>query len=120
MNPTIPFSPLPDDVFDLDHWHEILKGRWNVADHITLGEGRAVVKLLDIISQCINFHRLKVVSLEDNRPVSGSMAKGRSAAGALNFLCRRKAARTLAASLRILLPWVETKRMPADDLSRML
>jgi len=46
------------------------------------------------------------------------MNKGRSTAPAVNYLCRRKAANTLAGFFQLLLPWVESAKMPADSLSR--
>ena len=120
VSPNTPFTLLPDALFEEEEWKEVARGRWDYADHITLGEGRTVILLLDIITRSPAFHRLKLLSLEDNQPVAGLMSKGRSPAPALNFLCRRRAARTLAANIRLLLPWVESRRMPADELSRLL
>ena len=90
------------------------------ADHITLGECRTAVRLLDILMLWREADRSKVIMLEDNRPVSASVAKGRSPAPALNYLLRRRAAMELAAGIRAYLPWVESPKMPADDLSRTL
>ena len=89
-------------------------------DHITLGEGRAVIRLLDIVTRHRDFFRKKIISLEDNRPVACSMTKGRSPSPPLKYLLRRKAARCIAAQITLLLPWVETTRMPADHLSRLV
>ena len=49
---------------------------------------------------------------------AGCMAKGRSPSPALNYLCRQRAAATLAARVTLVLPWTETSRMPADGVSR--
>ncbi|CAK0881855.1 unnamed protein product [Prorocentrum cordatum] len=68
--------------------------------------------------QVQGFYRSKVISLEDNMPCSCAIAKGGSAAGLLNFLLRRRCALCAAAELRLLLPWVEAWRMPADWASR--
>ena len=50
--------------------------------------------------------------------VAGAYAKGRSGAVLLNYLARRRAARTLAGGIRDYLPWVETTKQPADKTSR--
>ena len=118
--PSKPFTLLPSALVDPEGWVDVAAGRWKYSDHITLGEGRAVIRLLDILTRSIRFHRAKVVSLQDNRGVSGSMGKGKSPSGPLNYLLRRKAARCLAAQLYTLLPWVESCRMPADALSRRI
>ena len=60
-----------------------------------------------------------MLSLEDNAPVSGAWAKGRSSSVGLNFLLRRRTALALAADLHQYLPWVQTEHMPADWLSRL-
>ena len=99
-------------------WRPLLWGRWAVADHITLGDSRTVVKLLALLASDFNWHRSRIISLQDNRPTAGALTKGRSAAPALNLLCRQKAAYGLAAQIQVLLPWVESSKMPADDLSR--
>ena len=96
------------------------KGRWMVADHITLGEGRAVNKMLDIVTVSRLFHRLRTISLQDNQPIAGAYMKGRSAASALNRLCRKKAARLLACGSRLILLWCESRLMPADKASRII
>ncbi len=59
------------------------------------------------------------MSLQDNAAVAGSFHKGRSPSPSLNYVLRRKASRCIAGTLRIILPWVETIRMPADYLSRL-
>ena len=118
--PTIPLTLLPESLFVEDEWVDVARGRWAFGDHITLGEARVVVLLLDTLCRHVAFHRCKLLSLEDNRPVSGAMAKGRSTAPALNYLCRRRAGRTIAADIRTFLPWIESRRMPADYLSRLL
>jgi len=120
LKATIPFSLLPADLFVEDSWVLVDKGRWKGADHITLGEGRAVNKMLDVVTASCLFHRLKIISLQDNQPIAGSYMKGRSPAAALNRLCRKKAARLLACGSRLILPWCESRRMPADEASRTL
>ena len=115
---TIPFTRVPPDIIAAD-WVPLLWGRWASSDHITLGEARTVVKLLDLLARDERCHRHRVLSLQDNRPVQGSFAKGRSTAAALNRICRQRASISAAAELQSLLPWVQSKLMPADYLSRL-
>ena len=117
--PTVPFTMLPRELFDLDEWIVIGHGRWLHPDHVTLGESRGVVKLLDIVTRGASFHRVRLLSLQDNRPTSGAMTKGRSPSAPLNYLMRRRTARTLASAIRMGLPWVESNKMPADESSRV-
>ena len=118
--PTAPFSVLPDALWsDPDReWTTLEAGRWRYTDHITLGEGRATVRLLERASAVPGLHRTKMISLEDNQAWGGAAAKGRSPSIAVNFLCRRKCALSLACNISMLLPWCETRRMPADGASR--
>ncbi len=76
----IPFTKVPEGLLQAD-WRPMMRGRWQSEDHITLGEGRAVVRLLDLIASNSRCHRRRVLSLQDNRPVVGAMAKGRSPTG---------------------------------------
>ena len=115
----MPFTKLPAALFDgPDTWQVLDKGRWLWSDHITLGEARAVLRLLRILASVSRAHGHKVLSLQDNAATAGSMAKGRSPAPALNCLLRRRASMTLAADIQLGLLWVETGKMPADEASR--
>ena len=87
---------------------------WLFEDHITLGESRAIVRTVELAVLAGTFSR-KLLVLEDNRPTAGAMTKGRSPAPALNYLARRRAARTVMADLRLVLPRVESENMPADE-----
>ena len=118
--PSVPFIKILHEVFETQEnpWLALEHGRWQTADHITLGEGRGVLRLLKRLAAVENCHRCKVISLEDNTPVAGSMSKGRSPAPALNFLLRKRCAHCVAAQLTVILPWSETAFMPADELSR--
>jgi hypothetical protein len=109
---------LPRDVFESHAWIALGAGRWRSSDHITLGEARAVVKLLDGVILSKAGFRIPMCSLQDNQPVSGASHKGRSPSPSLNYVLRRKASRTLAFAIRLVLPWVETTLQPADWLSR--
>ena len=118
--PTVPFSLLPDAIFEKSRWFAVERGRWRYGDHITLGESRTVLRLLNRAASWPALQGHVVFSLQDNMPTACSMAKGRSPSFPLNRLLRKKAAVCLAARFRTFLPWVESVRQPADDLSRLL
>lgn len=118
LKPTVPFTRLPSQLFEQQRWHLVDAGRWQFDDHITLGEARTVLKLLRMIATNVNYHDTVVFSLQDNRPTSCSMTKGRSPSFALNRILRQRAAVCLAARLRHFLPWVESNKQPADEASR--
>ena len=116
---TKPFTRLPDCLFDgTVAWTSLTKGRWGFTDHITLGEARAVTKAIQILAAFPSSRNHIILSLQDNRPCAGANNKGRSTAFALNRVLRRKTAMTIAACFRVMLPWVETKKQPADFDSR--
>ncbi|CAK0900846.1 unnamed protein product, partial [Prorocentrum cordatum] len=118
---TTPFSLLPDRAFKPDEdWTIVGQGRWRSADHITLGEGRCVVKISRLAAATPALHRTVPPILEDNQPVSGAVHKGRSPAHQLNRLLRLKTAAGLASRTKILIPWMETLKQPADEISRCL
>ena len=79
-----------------------------------------MVKALRCIAPHASCHSHRVISLEDNMPISCASAKGRSSSYPLNAIMRQKSAYTLACNIRLILPWVDTKSMPADDLSRLV
>ena len=116
---TKPRSLLDARVFDETAWLPLQAGRWRAKDHNTLGEARGVIKLLDGVCLTPEGLRRRVLSLQDNQPVCGSFHKGRSPSPSLNYILRKKAARTLAFAIRLMLPWAEAFRMPADWLSRV-
>ena len=115
----VPFTQVPPEFLACD-WKPLLWGRWDRADHITLGEGRSVIKLLALLCADERAHRHRVFSLQDNRPIAGSFAKGRSTSTPLNRICRMRTAYTVASEIQLLLPWVQSDRMPADWLSRQI
>ena len=51
---TTPFTRLPPGIFDksVTRWKVLCQGRWRWQEHITIGELRAVLKLLLIIISC--------------------------------------------------------------------
>ena len=117
LQANVPFTQVPPSIIE-NTWYPIKWGRWRATDHITLGEARTVVQLMSIVTRDPRSHRHKIISLQDNRPVAGSFAKGRSTAPTLNRACRQRASYALAADLQVLLPWIQSKLMPADGLSR--
>jgi hypothetical protein len=117
-SPSIPFTKLPHTLFVQERWVSINAGRWKVAEHITLGESRGIVKVLEAVSLVPRLHGSLLFSLCDNMACAGAHSKGRSCVFSFNRTIRRKAVLALSCFIRTLLPWVETIRMPADDLSR--
>ena len=116
----VPYSAVPGQLFDIADWVPLQHGRWKFSDHITLGEARSVVQLLRILSRIPSCHYHLIIVLEDNMSVCGSAAKGRSSSYPLNAILRRLAAYLIACRLRLILPWTDTHRMPADWLSRLI
>ena len=116
--PTVPYTLLPESLFDLDRWCEVEAGRWSFQDHITLGELRGVLKIVERLAANVGAHEKVHFSLQDNQVCAATMSKGRSASWPIMFLLRKKASLCLASALRLILPWVESKRMPADEISR--
>ena len=116
-----PVSCLPPRLLDQKlTWHPIASGRWAWRDHITLGEGRATLKLLARLAASPGAHAHCTISLEDNLAWGGAAAKGRSSARVVNRLCRKMAALCIGARIRAFLPWVDSPSMPADELSRRI
>ena len=99
-------------------WRVLSAGRWNRPDHVTLGEGRAHVRIAQALASIAGAHRHRIIALEDNAPIAFSMAKGRSPAYAIDYPCRHRAAASLAAQMMIAAPWVQSADMPADEASR--
>ena len=116
----IPVSKVPRRLLEAEasSWTALDAGRWERPDHITLGEGRAALRALTRVAACPGSHGHLIANLEDNETLSAAMAKGRSAAPALNQLLRRRAGLCLATGIGYLLPWVDTKHQAADWLSR--
>jgi len=121
LRATIGVSRVPREVLALppESWTPVSWGRWRQPDHITLGEGRAVLGLLEKLASKVAARRHTVVVLEDNEPWASAAAKGRSPAFCLNRLLRRRLALQLASAISVLLPWVDTLHQPADWLSRL-
>ena len=119
LEPHLPVSAIARGWIDSEaKWVPVESGRWQRADHIVLGEGRAALRVLARLAVIPEAHRSKVLSLEDNLAFAGAAAKGRSTAGPVNYLLRRRCALSSASEIRMHLPWIETERMPADGLSR--
>ena len=115
---TRPFSRLPRALFEDSRWVEIQAGRWSAADHITIGEARAVTKCLEWM--CLNEagHDHVFFALQDNQPCANSMTKGRSSSWGLNFYLRRRAALSLLSGIHLLFSWCQSALVPAHRASR--
>ena len=88
---TAPFTKLPPELFDERTKCVVLaQGRWLGQEHITRGEMRAVLKLLEIPAARVSCHRSRIVTLQDNMAVAAILAKGRSSTPALDFFMRRR------------------------------
>ena len=118
LSATVPITMIPDKILDSSKWHVIGYGRWKYGDHITVGESRAVVKLLSGLAKNPKLHRTLIISLQDNIPTACSMAKGRSSSFSLLRLLRQKAAICVACGFRVFMPWVQSAVQPADEASR--
>jgi len=117
--PTLPHTRLPDPLLASERWLPLDAGLWVHRDHINLGEGRTVVRLMRRLAAAPSWRRHVILSLIDNTTAGGAFGKGRSPSGPVNFLCRQFAAAVLAGALRAILPWVQTLKQPADYLSRL-
>ncbi|CAE7504813.1 unnamed protein product [Symbiodinium sp. CCMP2592] len=73
---TRPFSRLPRSLFEDFRWTELQAGRWRSADHITIGEARAVTKCLELVCQRPSAHDQVYFALQYNRPCASAMTKG--------------------------------------------
>ena len=114
---TVPFSKLQENITAPERWHIVFHGAWRFADHITIKEARTFVKLLNVLSKT-GIHDALVVSLQDNMPTAAAMKKGRSSVLGFNRVLRMRAGICLPYKIRSLLPWIESKRQPADACSR--
>ena len=118
LRPTVPITRVEKSVFDPKRWSVLMQGRWDRDEHITLGECRAVIKLLHNTSNHVDMHDCLIISLQDNMTTACAMRKGRSPSFGLLRLLRKKAAICLACGFKLFLPWVESHLQPADDASR--
>ena len=114
---SVPHTRVPAAVFDLE-FQELEARRWAYADHIHLGEGRAAVRLCELVGRFAPLRGRVYASLQDNQTFQGAATKGRSSAPALNYLLRKKASVCVVSDTKYLLPWVESRLQPADEASR--
>ena len=115
----IPFSQLPRSIIEADDWVILDHDRWRFEDHVTLGECRAMNKVVEVVASEGTCHGHRICSLQDNAAAAGAFRKGRSPGPAVNYLLRRRCALSLAARLQFMLPWTQTDIMPADEVSRL-
>ena len=111
-------SLIPPEVFKL-HWEALFRARWRHASHITLGEGRGALALLQRLAATEGYHDKVVVALMDNEGWSSATAKGRSSTPSMNKLLRVKAALEGASGVELMQPWTDSASQPADWISRI-
>ena len=99
-------------------WTNLAMGRWAYADHITLGEGRATLVLMERLAAMKETQNNVCASLCDNMPWCGATNKSRSPAFRVNRLLRRRTALMVAKDFIVTHPWIDTDHMPADEISR--
>ena len=118
--PTAPFTKLSEELVVQDRWETVSVGEFNFPEHITLLEARVVVRLLRLISMYPQLHDSLIISLQDNAATAAALSKGRSSVCQFNRMLRMRASVCLACRIRLFAPWVQSKLMPADFLSRFL
>lgn len=115
---TKPLSRLPQAFIEQKRWFPAAAGLWKFADHICLGEARTVCRAMNLLATFPQMHDSDLFSLQDDQPVAYTWSKGRGSAWALNYYARMTASVSLACNMHRSLPWVESARQPADELSR--
>ena len=115
---TKPRTCLHQSIFESARWRPLDKGAWKMLDHINLGECRVALRVVRRLAASERWHRHLIILLEDNRVCAAVFGKGTSPSPALNHICRQMCAAVVSAALRLLLPWVESAKQPADAISR--
>ena len=105
LTPTVPVTMLPEHLFEQSKWKVLMHGRWLYGDHVTIGESRAVVKLIRRLSHFPQLHGSLITSVQDNAPTAHAMKKGRSASFGLLRVLRQKAATCILCGFQLFLPW---------------
>ena len=115
----VPVTQVPRALIDGNReWRDIAQGRWAHNDHITLGEGRATLVLMERLAAMKETQNHVFASLCDNMPWCGATNKSRSPAFRVNRLLRRRTALMVAKDFIVTHPWIDTDHMPADEISR--
>ena len=113
------FPPVLHDFVRTSDWRTSVSQRWkHRGEHITLGEGRAVLSGIRWLARQPRHHGTRVPFFIDSQACLGALAKGRSSSRKLNRICRRVAAYVCAARLKVSWLWVPTDHNPADAPSR--
>ena len=104
---------------DLD-WRVARSGLWSRPKprHITLGETRAALMLVQWFANRTRSHDHSVVMCGDNQPCLGALAKGRSSVIDINRLCRRVCSIVISTGMVPNWLWLSSKTNPADGPSR--
>ena len=104
LRPTVPVSRINHNIFEQTRWQTLMKGRWKLGDHITLGECRAFLKLLRHLSTFPETHKSLVISFQDNMAAACSFKKGRSPSFPILRILRQKAATALVCGFKVFMP----------------
>ena len=120
LKKTIGVSRVPRALLELpaESWIPAASGRWKWPEHVMMGEARASLVVAEGCAAKPSLEGSVTGILEDNEPWSAACAKGRSPTFRVNQLLRRKGALEVTTRQRYFLPWVDTRRQPADTLSR--
>ena len=120
LKKTIGVSRVPRALLELpaESWIRAASGRWRWPEHVMMGEARASLVVAEGCAVQPSLEGSITGILEDNEPWSAACAKGRSPTFRVNQLLRRKRVLEVATRQRYFLPWVDTRRQPADTLSR--
>ena len=119
----VPLSELPPPVpfgaaWKVHRWHDYQAVTWKYADHIHLGEARAVVLWLETLSRVRAVRNSRILCMCDSQSATGALTKGRSRAYAFNRLMRKRTALEVTSLFTLLVGWVRSADQPADRLSR--
>ena len=86
----MPYSLLPDSLFQLDRWCEVEAGRWSFHDHITLGELRGVLKIVERLAANVGAHGKVHFHCKTTKFVLQQCQRVAQQVGQLCFCCGRK------------------------------
>eukprot|EP00971_Amphidinium_carterae_P004926 98435-Amphidinium_carterae.1 len=113
------FPEIPEDLIESSQWGVEGYGPFRHAKPITVLEGRAFVKSLQIAAQDLALHDSKVLFLLDNFGTTCAIEKGRATCHALLQCCRKSCALQLASGIVVRVRWVPSESNPSDKPSRV-
>ena len=102
-----------------DRWHTAREGGWWwPSEHINIKEARASLMALERHTSSAQRHHCKLLQLSDNLVSVFAFDKGRSKSWALNAMCRRACALTVAADIVWRLRHIRSEGNVSDEGSR--